>query len=306
LALPHTTLAGETAYQVNAGDRQTDLVIVMYNKEANELLKKHCLKMEAFNPQLRPLCFMDGTGGVFNGFGRSAPGFTVVSQYVYPAHKAIPVALLIHSGRNMDVYEQLVAPVLSVMGKNAPVCSADFEKAEAKAFAGVFPNMDLSACYFHFLDAITLWWKQHFNSNVDLALKERCLEEVVLPGCRKAHYARTRDLCLSAIAGMCQELSSNNTRFKGFAAFVSYFHDEWVKKAGRLEQWTTFHFYQSPREFFYLVSFKDGEKNGIPVVPNPNDTNNFEETTVKALKKRLGVANGKTFSLFDVAKNSHS
>lgn len=278
----HVQFEGKQTFEdQKTNARISDTVVVMYNTAALRKFREHNVAQNAKNPTVKELYFLDGTGSTFT----TDAGLTILSGYMHPVHKAVPLILAVHSGRNDKVYSTITSALTTVRVSNQCLVLVDFEKAESTAFCNTFPNAVVKGCYFHFIQDTGKHFDKLFGK---VEMREKAKAKAwILEQIKAAHFSKTRDECMSTINNMAESLKQNQ-RFKGFSTFGEYFVRTWVKPSGLLEKWANFPLYMDPVAHSFVI--------------NQNDTNNFAERMVETFKDLLGVQGSNRVSVVEGVK----
>ena len=257
-------------------EHQTDFILLQRDERMPKLWAKHNEDMTLKNPGigLKPLVFMDGTGGIF----ADRSGLTLLLGYFYPAHRFEVLAILNHTGRSPTIYKHLLDVARESLAnvKADPIVILDFEKAEDIG-AHLAMKCEVKGCWFHAKSAIMERLDEELKKVQRVAefKEKKKVAEEVAQMVDNIHFAKSRNDCMEYVDILLTFCKKTKSRLSQFA---DYFTKNWIKaRGGALEKWTLFNFVETEerrKNCFYLL--------------DKNDTNNASETTVRTVKQRSG------------------
>ena len=270
LSMFHTCAAEK--HLDSRGKEQIDFVYILANRKANEIYQQHCRRLHAHNPSIRPLLFIDGTGGIF----LDRLGLTLLLGYVYPAHKFHVLGVLIHTGRASAIYAKLFDVAQKLHLPNDPLVVLDFEQAESiGALESFGPGATSKGCWFHLVDAVMskLDATLKIVGQMDISVKKRAIKDKVKTLLSQTHFAPTREMAVqhsNELLNYCYKEESS------IIAVGAYLKSTWIDSPLMLEKWCMFPHLrdlETIKQSFFVI--------------DKNDTNNPSESKVNQVKNRV-------------------
>lgn len=253
-------------------------IFVKYWKDLND-------KNKHLEQPMRPLLFMDGTGGVSN----NETGISIIRGYLPSCHKSIILCCLLHTGRNEVVYQQPMIQLMRYPELRDALLMVDMEVSE-KYSATHFPYARILVryCRFHLMQSWQLKYKETWT-----AVNRECK----LTFDKNAGWHALKPL-LDAMIDSTSDAKYEEAKVKVFESLEFGL----LKGLSKFKEYLDVN-YTSPTAKFSpsLWSLKDLGP-GEQYMLGANMTNNFSESGMRHLKSV--TLDGKTnLSMLTIAKD---